>query len=153
MSNGSSPCHAARANGCSSWRPPQRRRRANEAEYKPELITFHGRTDKKAEAGCKFSVTLTPHPNANTLKVSVYGSLKVTPLPPRTPAMVQKRMGEEEATGLAALTDIDRQRAKVDGIYDALMSRAKQLRDKYAVSTSEYKIAATSVPRLDLLPK
>ena len=95
-----------------------------QAEFKPEVFTFSGARDAKAEVGCKFIVTLTPHPNANTVKVAVYGSLDVTPLPPRTPAMVAKRNGaEEDTSGLAALSDMDRQRAKVDGIYDALIAR------------------------------
>jgi superfamily II DNA/RNA helicase/peptidoglycan hydrolase-like protein with peptidoglycan-binding domain len=123
----------------SSWRPPIRRTRNNfQAEFKPEVFTFNGARDVKAEVGCKFSVTLTPHPNANTVKVAVYGSLDVTPLPPRTPAMVAKRNGDEEdSSGLAALSDMDRMRAKVDGIYDALIARAKCLRSKYAVSTND----------------
>ena len=122
----------------SSWRPPMRRRRAHQAEFKPEVFTFSGARDPKAETGCKFSVTLTPHPNANTVKVAVYGSLNVTPLPPRTPAMVAKRNGDEDTSaGLNALSDMDRQRAKIDGIYDALIARAKTLRRKYAVTTND----------------
>ena len=122
----------------SSWRPPIRRTRAGQAEFKPEVFTFSGARDVKAEVGCKFHVTLTPHPNANTVKVAVFGSLDITPLPPRTPAMVAKRNGDEgDTTGLSALSDMDRQRAKVDGIYDALISRAKCLRARYAVNTND----------------
>eukprot|EP01052_Picozoa_sp_SAG31_P016029 SAG31_NODE_1047_length_10174_cov_3.130819_2_plen_2371_part_00 len=127
----------------SSWRPPQRRQRKNfSAQYKPETFTFQGKYLERAEAGCKFSVILTPHPTGQTIKLVVYGSLDVTALPPKKPAMVEKRDGaddDEDSTGLAALTAMDRQRAKVDGIYDTLLARAKAMQGShgYAVTTNE----------------